>query len=62
MIISSQGLPPLPLANGDPMVAARRGYEFYKQLQAPDGHWSGEYSGPHFLLPGTLIPKWYSRL
>lgn len=28
-----------------PMEAARRGYEFYKRLQAPDGHWSGEYGG-----------------
>lgn len=28
------------------------GYEFYKRLQSPDGHWSGEYGGqsPHSLL------------
>lgn len=35
--------------------AARNGYTFYKSLQAPDGHWPGEYSGPHFLNPGYVI-------
>jgi len=35
--------------------AAKNGYSFYKHLQAPDGHWPGEYSGPHFLLPGYII-------
>lgn len=37
------------------MEAAKNGYDFYKLLQAPDGHWLGEHSGPHFLLPGYVI-------
>lgn len=28
-----------------PLESARRGYDFYKRIQAPDGHWSGEYGG-----------------
>ncbi|XP_030641927.1 lanosterol synthase isoform X2 [Chanos chanos] len=35
--------------------AARKGMEFYSQLQAEDGHWAGDYGGPLFLLPGLLI-------
>jgi hypothetical protein len=31
---------------------------FYQQLQCEDGHWAGDYGGPHFLLPG-LIVTWY---
>uniref|UniRef100_A0A8C8S3C1 Lanosterol synthase n=1 Tax=Pelusios castaneus TaxID=367368 RepID=A0A8C8S3C1_9SAUR len=28
---------------------------FYSSLQAEDGHWTGDYGGPLFLLPGLLI-------
>uniref|UniRef100_A0A8D2LCA2 Terpene cyclase/mutase family member n=1 Tax=Varanus komodoensis TaxID=61221 RepID=A0A8D2LCA2_VARKO len=28
---------------------------FYSGLQAEDGHWTGDYGGPLFLLPGLLI-------
>ncbi|CAM9278726.1 unnamed protein product [Lampetra planeri] len=35
--------------------AARNGMAFYKLLQTEDGHWSGDYGGPLFLLPGLLI-------
>ncbi|CAL8266216.1 unnamed protein product [Lota lota] len=28
---------------------------FYSLLQAEDGHWTGDYGGPLFLLPGLLI-------
>lgn len=28
---------------------------FYAKLQAEDGHWPGDYGGPHFLLPGLVI-------
>ena len=38
--------------------ATRRGVHFYSMLQTSDGHWSGDYGGPHFLLPG-LIVVWY---
>ncbi|KAF8517972.1 terpenoid cyclases/protein prenyltransferase alpha-alpha toroid [Hysterangium stoloniferum] len=47
-------MPSLPRAT-DPMSAARNGFEFYKALQAPDGHWCGEYGGPMFLIPGLVI-------
>ncbi|KZT53408.1 lanosterol synthase [Calocera cornea HHB12733] len=48
------GLPESPPAKG-PLEAARKGFEFYKHLQSPDGHWAGEYGGPMFLLPGLVI-------
>ncbi|XP_064181307.1 lanosterol synthase [Anguilla rostrata] len=35
--------------------AALKGMEFYRLLQAEDGHWAGDYGGPLFLLPGLLI-------
>jgi hypothetical protein len=31
---------------------------YYSMLQTSDGHWSGDYGGPHFLLPGLII-VWY---
>jgi squalene/oxidosqualene cyclase-like protein len=36
----------------------RRGVHFYSMLQTDDGHWAGDYGGPHFLLPGLII-AWY---
>jgi cycloartenol synthase len=41
-----------------PLEAARHGLHFYSMLQTSDGHWAGDYGGPHFLLPG-LIVVWY---
>ena len=35
--------------------ALRSGLSFYETLQAPDGHFPGDYGGPMFLLPGLLI-------
>lgn len=35
--------------------AARNGYSFLRNLQAPDGHFAGDFSGPLFLLPGVVI-------
>ncbi len=40
------------------MEAAKRGVAFYSLLQSTDGHWAGDYGGPHFLLPG-LVVSWY---
>ncbi|KAL8292767.1 hypothetical protein RQP46_001379 [Phenoliferia psychrophenolica] len=40
---------------GRPYEAAKKGFEFYKRLQASDGHWSGESAGPLFLLGGMII-------
>jgi squalene/oxidosqualene cyclase-like protein len=39
----------------DPLERALR---FYQKLQVPDGHWGGDYGGPHFLSPG-LVVMWY---
>mmetsp|Transcript_24283 Transcript_24283/g.36687 ORF Transcript_24283/g.36687 Transcript_24283/m.36687 type:complete len:945 (+) Transcript_24283:51-2885(+) len=38
--------------------AARKAAHFYSMLQAEDGHWAGDYGGPHFLMPG-LVVAWY---
>ena len=31
---------------------------WYQVLQADDGHWAGDYGGPHFLMPGMVV-VWY---
>jgi hypothetical protein len=38
--------------------ALHKGVHFYSMLQSEDGHWSGDYGGPLFLMPG-LIVAWY---
>ena len=38
--------------------AARKAVHFYSMLQSEDGHWAGDYGGPHFLMPGLII-SWY---
>jgi Squalene-hopene cyclase N-terminal domain len=38
--------------------ATQKAVHFYSMLQASDGHWGGDYGGPHFLLPGLLV-VWY---
>ncbi|KAK8858537.1 hypothetical protein IAR55_002764 [Kwoniella newhampshirensis] len=38
-----------------PLDAARNGFRFYKELQSEDGHFSTEYGGPLFLIPGLVI-------
>lgn len=53
-LTSMQDLPDLPPAT-TPLESARNGYEYYKHLQAHDGHWPGEYGGPMFLIPGLTI-------
>jgi Squalene-hopene cyclase N-terminal domain len=45
--------PPLTIRD-----ALRKAVHFYSMLQTDDGHWSGDYGGPHFLLPG-LVVVWY---
>jgi len=40
------------------MEAAKRGIAFYSLLQTADGHFAGDYGGPHFLLPGIVV-AWY---
>eukprot|EP00538_Stauroneis_constricta_P000240 CAMPEP_0119550102 /NCGR_PEP_ID=MMETSP1352-20130426/3698_1 /TAXON_ID=265584 /ORGANISM="Stauroneis constricta, Strain CCMP1120" /LENGTH=1022 /DNA_ID=CAMNT_0007595859 /DNA_START=59 /DNA_END=3127 /DNA_ORIENTATION=+ len=41
-----------------PHDAARKAAHFYSMLQTEDGHWAGDYGGPHFLMPG-LVTAWY---
>ena len=38
--------------------AARKAAHYYSMLQTEDGHWAGDYGGPHFLMPGVII-GWY---
>jgi len=38
--------------------ALHRGFGFYEKLQCEDGHFGGDYGGPHFLSPGLVI-AWY---
>ena len=38
--------------------ALYKAIHFYSMLQTDDGHWSGDYGGPLFLMPG-LIVAWY---
>ncbi|PLW08132.1 hypothetical protein PCANC_26249 [Puccinia coronata f. sp. avenae] len=54
-------LPALPDPKGNPLQAAKNGFEFYKRLQMPDGHWSGEFSGPLFLTPGLVIACYITK-
>lgn len=40
---------------------ARNGFNFYRSLQLPDGHWGCFYGGPSFLLPGLIISMYISE-
>ena len=57
----AKGLPNLPPAK-TPLESARNGYEYYKHLQAHDGHWPGEWSGPLFLTPGLVIGSYITGI
>ena len=35
--------------------SARKAVHFYSMLQTEDGHFAGDYGGPHFLMPGLII-------
>ncbi|XP_003383177.1 PREDICTED: lanosterol synthase [Amphimedon queenslandica] len=37
------------------LEAIELGLDYYTRLQSDDGHWSGDYGGPLFLLPGLII-------
>ena len=38
--------------------AAKNAMTFYSKLQAEDGHWTGDYGGPLFLMAGLIY--WYN--
>ncbi|PWN87412.1 putative lanosterol synthase [Acaromyces ingoldii] len=52
--------PTLPTAK-TPLDSARNGFAFYRRIQAKDGHWSSEYGGPLFLMPGLLIGMYVTQ-
>jgi lanosterol synthase len=54
-------LPELPKPE-TPLDAAKNGFEFYRHLQAHDGHWPGEYGGVMFLLGGLIIGSYVTGM
>lgn len=42
-------------------LAFEKGAAFYVGLQEPDGHWAGDYGGPHFLLPGLVVTSYITQ-
>lgn len=38
-----------------------KGARFYASLQESDGHWPGDYGGPHFLNPGLVIVSYITQ-
>jgi lanosterol synthase len=44
-----------------PLESARNGFTFYRKIQSNDGHWSGEYGGPLFLMPGLIIGMYVTQ-
>ena len=42
-------------------LAFEKGSAFYLGLQEPDGHWAGDYGGPHFLLPGLVVASYVTQ-
>jgi len=40
---------------GATVSCLRKGLSFYERLQCDDGHFAGDYGGPHFLIPGLVI-------
>lgn len=47
--------PSLDSKPATPAEAAMKGFHFYSMLQTEDGHWAGDYGGPHFLMPGIIV-------
>ncbi len=54
VILQSSMAPPLATPTS-PTQAARNGMAFYSMLQTEDGHWSGDYGGPLFLMAGIVL-------
>ena len=51
--LQSDEAPPLPPPKALSQ-ALLNGMRFYSKLQTEDGHWSGDYGGPLFLMAGVL--------
>lgn len=56
--ISKGGKPPKSQKTKTIKESTKKAVHFYSMLQCEDGHWAGDYGGPHFLLPGLII-SWY---
>lgn len=56
--LANGGKPPSKAKVTSVKDALHKAVHFYSMLQTDDGHWSGDYGGPHFLMPG-LIVAWY---
>lgn len=41
-------------ASLSPLEAIKAALNYYSKLQTEDGHWSGDYGGPLFLMPGAI--------
>ena len=41
--------------------AAYNCLRFYQKLQFPEGHWTADYGGPSFLLPGLVFALYISE-
>ncbi|XP_071811982.1 lanosterol synthase-like [Apostichopus japonicus] len=50
----------LPRAQ-NPKEAAENGIKFFSLMQAEDGHWPNDYSGPLFLMPGLIIVLYITK-
>ena len=44
-----------------PLESARNGFTYYRKIQSSDGHWSSEYGGPLFLMPGLIIGMYITQ-
>lgn len=50
----------VPDASWKPATALdslKKALSWYEILQSDDGHWAGDYGGPHFLLPGLVAVR-----
>jgi lanosterol synthase len=45
-----------------PQEALRNGWQFYQNLLSEEGHFPGDYGGPHFLLPGMVIVSYITEI
>lgn len=44
----------------DVIASLRNAMKFYSKLQTEDGHWSDDYGGPMFLMPGLIFTCYIS--
>lgn len=57
-LLNKENKPPSITTPKTPQEAAEKALSFYSMLLTEDGHWAGDYGGPHFLMPGIIV-AWY---